>query len=84
MPIVPGIKVLKSLPQLKSIPKNFYVDLPDQLVEEITSSPQHAAEIGTRWARKQAEELLAFGVPGVHFYVLNDVLAIADIVKSFK
>ncbi len=84
VPIIPGIKVLKSVPQLKSVPKNFYIDLPNALVDEVSASPQHAAEIGVRWAQKQVEELLAFGVPSVHFYVLNDVHAIAEIVKKFK
>lgn len=84
IPIIPGLKVLRSVPQLKSIPKNFYIDLPDALVDEVTSSPEHVAEIGQRWARKQSEELLAAGVPGVHYYVLNDVHAVCDIVKSFK
>lgn len=84
IPIIPGLKVLRSAPQLKSIPKNFYIDLPDALVDEVTASPDHAGEIGQRWARKQTEELLAAGVPGVHYYVLNDVHAVCDIVKSFK
>jgi methylenetetrahydrofolate reductase (NADPH) len=84
IPIIPGLKVLRSVPQLKSIPKNFYIDLPDALVDEVTASPEHVAEIGQRWARKQSEELLAAGVPGVHYYVLNDVHAVCDIVKSFK
>lgn len=84
VPIIPGLKVLRSVPQLKSIPKNFYIDLPDALVDEVTASPDHVAEIGQRWARKQSEELLAAGVPGVHYYVLNDVHAVCDIVKSFK
>jgi methylenetetrahydrofolate reductase (NADPH) len=84
IPIIPGLKVLRSVPQLKSIPKNFYIDLPDALVDEVTASPEHVAEIGQRWARQQSEELLAAGVPGVHYYVLNDVHAVCDIVKSFK
>ncbi len=84
VPIIPGIKILKSAAQLKSVPKNFYIDLPDELAEEIHLSPQHAEEIGKRWALKQSEELLNSGVPGVHFYVLNDVHSVVDIVKKIK
>ncbi|MFZ3231110.1 MAG: methylenetetrahydrofolate reductase [Pseudobdellovibrio sp.] len=84
VPIVPGIKILKSMAQLKSIPKNFYIDLPDELVEDVTSSPHHVEEIGKRWAKKQAEQLLNHGVPSVHFYVLNDVHTVVDIVRSLK
>lgn len=84
VPILPGLKVIKSLSQLQSVPKNFYVDLPDALVEEIQKNPGHAAHVGQRWAREQVEGLLAAGVPGVHFYVLNDIHTIASIVKDFK
>lgn len=84
VPIIPGIKVLKSVPQLKSVPKNFYIDLPNALVDEVNASPGHAAEIGSRWAQRQVADLLSKGVPAVHFYVLNDVQCIANIVKSFK
>lgn len=84
VPIVPGLKVLKSVPQLKSIPKNFYIDFPDELVDAVTSSPQHVVEIGKRWAHQQVKELLDFGVPAVHFYVLNDVHSVVEVVKKFK
>lgn len=84
VPIIPGLKVLKSVSQLKSLPKSFYIDLPDALVDEVTSSPEHVAEIGKAWTRKQVQGLLDSGVPGVHFYVLNDVDLVADIVRGFK
>ncbi len=84
VPIIPGLKVLKSIGQLKSIPKNFYIDFPDTLIEDISSHPQQVEEIGLRWAKAQVEQLLNSGVPGVHFYVLNDVHTVAKIVRSVK
>lgn len=84
VPIIPGIKILKAANQLKSVPKNFYIDLPDELAEEVHLNPRHAEEIGKRWAQSQAEGLLNAGVPGVHFYVLNDVHAVVDIVHKIK
>lgn len=84
VPIIPGLKVLKSANQLKSIPKSFYIDLPEDLVGDIEANPEHAAEIGQRWCRNQVEELVNAKVPSVHFYVLNDVHSVVDIVKGFK
>lgn len=84
VPIVPGLKVLKSVPQLKSVPKNFYIDFPDALVDEVHENPQHVVEIGKRWAERQVQELLDFGVPAVHFYVLNDVRSVVEVVKKFR
>jgi methylenetetrahydrofolate reductase (NADPH) len=84
VPIIPGLKILKSAAQLKSIPKNFYIDIPDVLVDEVNSSPQHAVEIGKKWALKQMQELLEKGAPGLHLYVLNDVHSAVELVKKLQ
>lgn len=84
VPIIPGIKVLKNTTQLVSIPKNFYIDFPDELVESVTKDSKHVVEIGKNWATKQVEGLLAAGVPGVHFYIMNDTNTIVDIVKKVQ
>jgi len=84
VPIVPGIKILKSAEQLKSIPKNFYVDIPVELSDEILKNPTQAPEIGKRWAMKQVEGLLGKKTPCVHFYVMNDTNLVVDVVRKFK
>jgi methylenetetrahydrofolate reductase (NADPH) len=84
VPIIPGIKVLKNATQLVSVPKNFYIDFPDQLVEEVTRDPKNVAAIGKEWATKQVADLLARGAPCVHFYIMNDTGTIVDIVKKFQ
>ena len=83
VPIIPGIKIIKSAAQLRSLPKTFHIDLPDQLVEEIHKSPNHAAEIGTRWAMRQTEELLNKGHNNIHYYIMNDTPQVVDVVKKF-
>lgn len=84
VPIIPGIKVIKSAAQLTTLPKHFHIDLPDQLVDEVMQNPNHAEEIGANWAIKQCEELLNAGAPSLHFYVLNDVQMISKIVKKIQ
>lgn len=84
VPIIPGLKILKSVNQLKSLPKNFYIDFPDELVSEIQSNPEHVKEIGINWAMKQTEDLLERGVSGVHYYIMNDTDSVIDIVKKYK
>ena len=80
IPIIPGIKILRSEQQLRSLPRTFHIDLPDELVEEVSKNPQHAEEIGRRWAVKQGRELLEAKVPSLHFYVLNDAPSVAQVV----
>jgi methylenetetrahydrofolate reductase (NADPH) len=84
IPIIPGIKVLRNTTQLTSIPKNFYIDLPDQLVDAVTKDPKNVTPIGIEWASKQVEDLLNKGAPCVHFYIMNDTGTIVDIVKKFQ
>jgi methylenetetrahydrofolate reductase (NADPH) len=71
VPIIPGLKVLGAAKQLTTIPRNFFVEIPRELSDEVTASPAHATEIGARWAQRQVEELLGHGVPAVHFYLMQ-------------
>jgi methylenetetrahydrofolate reductase (NADPH) len=84
VPIIPGIKVLKSANQINSLPRLFHVDLPHELVAQILKSPQDAAFIGKEWADMQVAELLAAGVPCVHFFLMNDVGSVLDIIKKYN
>jgi methylenetetrahydrofolate reductase (NADPH) len=72
VPIIPGLKVIRSAKQLASLPKNFHISIPDQLVDELHENPKHGEEIGVRWAVRQCRELLDRGAKCLHFYVMND------------
>jgi methylenetetrahydrofolate reductase (NADPH) len=82
VPIIPGLKVLRSLNQLKSIPKTFHIDLPDELVDEVMATPTQVQEIGKRWTESQVEDLLKQGHNNIHFYVMQDAHVISQIVQS--
>ena len=84
VPIVPGLKLLKSTKQLTTIPKNFYVDLPDQLVDEVMENPEHVKEIGFEWAYKQCEDLLNRGSKYLHFYIMNDASGVLGLVDKLN
>jgi methylenetetrahydrofolate reductase (NADPH) len=78
VPIIPGLKVLSAKPQLSSIPRNFYVDIPTELSDEVLAAdPENVLEVGVAWAEKQVQELLDRGVPAVHFYVMQSSKAIS-------
>ncbi|MBL8017359.1 MAG: methylenetetrahydrofolate reductase, partial [Ignavibacteria bacterium] len=58
-PIIPGLKVLTAKNHLYNIPKNFYINIPEELSSEILEAKDaHVTEIGARWTARQAEELL--------------------------
>jgi methylenetetrahydrofolate reductase (NADPH) len=80
VPIIPGIKVLTSAKQLTSIPRSFYVDVPEELARNMTDNPQHAREIGIEWGYRQCLELLDNGVPGLHYYIMANPSAVVDVI----
>ena len=81
--IVPGLKIIKTVKQLQTIPRNFYIDFPDELVEEVMENQEHVKEIGIRWAKKQVEGLFNAGVPNVHFYIMNNADTVVKVIKDF-
>ncbi len=83
VPIIPGLKIITRKNQIRSIPKDFHIDLPDELIDEIlTADDKHVAEIGINWTVKQAEELLNANVPSVHFYVMQKTAPIKKVMKK--
>jgi methylenetetrahydrofolate reductase (NADPH) len=74
VPIVPGLKPLTKKVQLKSIPRKFFVDMPDELVALVSKAKDDkaVAEIGIEWCIQQSKELKAEGVPCLHYYTMGD------------
>jgi methylenetetrahydrofolate reductase (NADPH) len=85
VPIIPGLKIITSKAHLVNIPKNFFINLPDDLVDEIVSADQrHVVEIGVEWAAKQVEELFNRNVPSVHFYIMQNSRPITLLMERLK
>lgn len=83
-PIIPGLKILTSEKQLSSVPRTFFVDIPSELADQVLADPEHAKDIGIEWAVRQSEELLASGVPSLHFYVMQSAAAIKKLMSRLK
>jgi len=85
VPIIPGLKILTSKKQLQGIPRTFFIDLPNELSDEVREArPDQVAEIGVEWALKQATELLEHGVPALHFFVMQQSKAIRMLLDRLK
>ena len=84
IPILPGLKPLTTKGQLNSLPQNFHVNLPDELVDliERAKSKEAIKEIGVEWCIQQAKELKNAGVPGLHFYTMGNADPTAQIAKA--
>ncbi len=81
VPIIPGLKPLTRLYQLNSIPRNFYVNLPNDLVREAhkAKTDEELKLIGIEWCIAQSKELVKNNVPCLHFYTMSDAQTIKKI-----
>ena len=82
VPIIPGLKVLNRPRQLRSLPRDFHISLPEELVDEVMDSPRHAGKIGVRWGRQQVADLLDHGVQCIHFYVMSDASSVLEAIQD--
>jgi len=85
VPIIPGLKILTSKENLSSIPKNFYIDIPNELADEIAEAkPEHVVDVSVEWTLKQVEGLLNKNVPAIHFYIMQNSKPINKLMKRLK
>ena len=86
LPIIPGLKILTSKKQINTIPKSFYIDLPEELIDAIQSAKNdnEVLEIGIDWAYKQSLELLEAGCNNLHFYIMQNTEPFIKLMNKLK
>lgn len=84
VPIVPGLKPITAKYQMNSIPRKFFVNMPDDFVKAITACKDRDAvkQVGLEWCIAQSKELKAKGVPCLHYYTMGDVKTTKKIAKA--
>ena len=84
IPIIPGIKPFSKLSQLSVVPKTFKVDLPQELALEALKcqTDEEARQLGVEWCINQCRELIAHGVPSIHFYTVGATESVRRVAKE--
>jgi len=85
IPIIPGLMPIVSVKQIKRITSMCGARIPPDLLMELDGAgddDEKASEIGIRQCINQSKELLARGVPGIHFYVLNKSAHMRQIMEA--
>ena len=72
VPIIPGIKPIVFKNQLTVLPKIFRSEIPEPFAAELRKckDDEEAKEVGIEWSIQQCKELMAHGVPSLHFYTM--------------
>lgn len=83
VPIIPGLKPIATKKQLNLIPHRFSLEMPDDLIMEVVKAKDNDAvrQIGIEWCIQQSKELVAAGIPVLHYYSMgksDNIKAIAS------
>ena len=85
VPIVPGILPILSASQVRRFTALCCSKIPQKLERELVrvdADDDAAVELGIEYASRQCEELIKFGVAGLHFYSLNKSYSVQAICKN--
>lgn len=84
IPIIPGIKPIKTLNHISFLPKFFHIDYPEELSKELLKckNNQDAEQVGIDWGIHQSKELKAKGVPCIHYYTMSNSSSVKAIAKE--
>ena len=85
VPILPGLKPISTARQVALLPESFSIDIPVELTDAIRQAgddKEAVYRLGTDWCIAQCRDLLAHGVPAVHFYTMGKSRNIIEILKA--
>ena len=86
-PIVPGILPATNFAQVMRMTQMCGAKLPETFLQKLTAAGDDEGlqfEIGVGHAINQVRELIAAGVPGIHFYVLNKSPATVRVLEAMR
>ncbi len=83
-PIIPGIKPITMKSQIYNLPRNFFIDMPDDLIDAIDKckNDDEVKNVGVEWAIQQSKELMKAKVPCLHFYSMGKSTAIQQVASK--
>lgn len=85
VPIIPGLKPLSGIGQIASLPEAFSINIPVELTDEMMAHREDKAacyQIGQEWCVEQCRDLLAHGVPAVHFYTMGKASNVINVLRE--
>jgi methylenetetrahydrofolate reductase (NADPH) len=87
LPIIAGILPVTNVNQLNRMAELSGTPIPSAIsaaFEKVKDNPDDVRKLGVELATKLCEELLAAGVPGLHFYTMNTSTATREIFAQIK
>ena len=84
VPIIPGLKPIKTLAHISFLPKFFHIDYPTALSKELLKCKNNSQveALGIEWGIAQSKELKAAGAPCIHYYTMSNSTSVKQIASE--
>ena len=84
VPIIPGLKPIKTMRHISFLPKFFHIDYPEALSKELLkcTTNDQVEQVGSEWGIAQSQELKAANVPCIHYYTMSNSKMVKSIAKE--
>ncbi|HET6243753.1 MAG: methylenetetrahydrofolate reductase [NAD(P)H] [Bacteroidetes bacterium] len=84
VPIIPALKPIVTLNHIAFLPKTFNIDFPEDLADELIKCRTDAEvkTLGIEWAVQQSKDLIAAGVPCIHYYTMGKSETVRNIASQ--
>ncbi|MFT6243965.1 MAG: methylenetetrahydrofolate reductase (NADPH) [Salibacteraceae bacterium] len=84
VPIVPGLKPIKTMRHISFLPKFFHIDYPEALSKELLkcTTNDQVEQVGLEWGIAQSKELKTANVPCIHYYTMSNSKMVKSIAKE--
>jgi methylenetetrahydrofolate reductase (NADPH) len=84
VPIIPGLKPIKTMRHISFLPKFFHIDYPEALSAELLKckNNKEVEQVGIEWGIQQSKELKEANVPCIHYYTMSNSDSVKAIAKE--
>jgi methylenetetrahydrofolate reductase (NADPH) len=84
VPIIPGLKPIKTMDHITFLPKFFKIDYPEALSKELLKCKDNkqVEQLGIEWGIQQSKELKEAGAPCIHYYTMSNSSMVKAIAKE--
>ena len=81
VPIIPGLKPIKTLKHISFLPKFFNIDFPEELGKELLlcKTDDQVRKLGIDWCVAQSQELKKLKAPCIHYYTMSNSNEVKEI-----
>jgi len=84
VPIIPGLKPIKTMEHITFLPKFFKIDYPEALSKELLKCKDNkeVEALGIEWGIHQSKELKEGNAPCIHYYTMSNSSMVKAIAKE--